>query len=870
MTELNSSELTIFPYDFTAADYDGNLNIHIWGLSKGTESTLLRITNFPAYAYLQLPDDPRWLIKENQQIVLNYIYQNIPALVNSSFQQLFKLYYYTERRSNFILLAFRNLAGLSLLRKLINGNVLKLPEGSIPVELFEDDISVIWKLRAYKQLNYSQWFKVNGTLVPEAERVSKLNLEYLIDYETIAPIPETETINWLLTPKIMDFRISILKDQIVNLSLVCSEYNSTDSSSAFRTLFEYSTQTNQNTIVQVPDEKALIDKLFTQIQTYDPDIILGFEILSKLYPYLDKKVKKIYPNLSRLKNGNTHMSTRRWQSSSYGYNEVNLLQMEGRISLDLYFYIKRTFKLDQYTYDSVMNHFQIQTNKELFIPTNQAQQIFDLFYKTEAWDEITQLSNIVGVSIMDLFTRGEQLRIFSIIYSQAVWSRYVIDYQTQPEIDLEGAFQFHVEEGIFENTIWYDFKRLYPSIIIAYNICYTTLINQFQVPNSQVNLIVGTNHKLVFQNKFVKAEVRKGILPIILTQKIEQRNQVSHQIKNSEGMTRSRLIKREKIIKATTNAFYGFLAIQEEKGTLSLLEAARSILYLARDYIENVKEKLETDYQAVVLYSDTDSVGYQLPEVKKEDLHIEARRILHEINVELKEPIQLAFDYVARFVLVKAKKYALLIQDEKGNPTDQIVRKGLLIGRSDAPDFAEKVYSDILDSVLLEKSYQESFDVLLNHAIQLVNGQVPIDQLSMVKKINTTYSATSTYFLKTFLDRLAKIGIQIKKGTEVEYVILNNGGSKIGEKMQLFSLYQEGDRIDYSYYLESSLSQVDDLFQLGYKNLLSKNTTVGYKLPKSRKRPIGLNQPTQIIALQYGGGLRLEDLRDWLKNSLKI
>ena len=59
-------DLTIFPYDFVAADYKDNLNIHIWGLNRNSESTLLRIDNFPAFCYLELPGD-----KNGMKIELN-------------------------------------------------------------------------------------------------------------------------------------------------------------------------------------------------------------------------------------------------------------------------------------------------------------------------------------------------------------------------------------------------------------------------------------------------------------------------------------------------------------------------------------------------------------------------------------------------------------------------------------------------------------------------------------------------------------------------------------------------------------------------------------------------------------------------------
>ena len=741
-------ELTVLPLEFVAVDSNETANIRIWGLNKSSEPVLLIVNNYPSTCYLQLPDDEKWSLPENRQIILNYIFYHVPTLVNADYSELNKLYYYKNKKDKFLILAFKNLNSLSVLKRLLSNtqHTIQISETeSIKVSLYEEDISMIDKFLAYTKLNYSEWFKVPA--VTNTEKISTLNNEYIIDFTKIQPLPESETINYVIYPKIMTFKGSIdQKGNFDKLTVVTSDLGIGN----YRNVYQFAVNDNTDINSSVTDESKLLDQLYHIIKTYDPDIIIGYELFTKFYSVLNKKQKK-FPNLSRLKNSESHISHLHWQSSAYGYVDLYVLQMEGRISLDLYQFIKRTTKLYSYRFDRVLENFKITPSTEYKSNVTQsALNVFDLFYATDMWTELLELSNIVGVSIYDLFTRGEQIRLFSTIYKQAVTSRYVINSEAQPDVEIEGALNFAVESGVYEDTIWLDFAKLYPSLIIANNICYTTMIvNTDDIDTNQINVITGTNHKQVFQTKYIKPDVRVGILPTLLREKIAQRDITKQQILSaSTPAMQNRYKKREKILKNTTNAFYGFLGVHEDRAKLSLIMAAVTVTYLGRDLTESINSKLELEYDAKILYNDTDSISFQKPGLLPSELYATAENIINDLNKDFEDPIRLALDKIGRFILLAQKKYAILEYDEKGEPTDNIIKKGLIVGRSDACQFAENVYSEMLDYILLRKSISETFNMILDWIIKLENDQIPLEDLSIVKKINTRYGATSTYWFK--------------------------------------------------------------------------------------------------------------------------
>ena len=79
--------------------------------------------------------------------------------------------------------------------------------------------------------------------------------------------------------------------------------------------------------------------------------------------------------------------------------------------------------------------------------------------------------------------------------------------------DYEGATVIEPVRGYYSNPIaTLDFSSLYPSIMMAHNLCYTTLLN----PRDKDKLSEDQFIRTPSGNYFVKASVRKGLLPEIL------------------------------------------------------------------------------------------------------------------------------------------------------------------------------------------------------------------------------------------------------------------------------------------------------------------------------------------------------------------
>ena len=256
-----------------------------------------------------------------------------------------------------------------------------------------------------------------------------------------------------------------------------------------------------------------------------------------------KDVGKDWRNIGRLKDEPCSMKCLSWNSDAYGYNKLNIFDAPGRISVDLLPYIKRDYKLAMYNLNAVGKHFLGETKvdlkaHEMFEIHKEMMDMIDhfrkitgvynekeafkkvkkmaksgemtvkefkkviraikgntliceyniqdsilvlrLFEKLNVWISLIELSSIVRVTPMEFFTRGQQVRCIAQLYHAASHKGIVLTQRDNDFIFFNGGKVEQPKVGFWELVICFDFNSLYPSIMIAYNICFTTLLRSVE------------------------------------------------------------------------------------------------------------------------------------------------------------------------------------------------------------------------------------------------------------------------------------------------------------------------------------------------------------------------------------------------------
>jgi len=176
---------------------------------------------------------------------------------------------------------------------------------------------------------------------------------------------------------------------------------------------------------------------------------------------------------------------------------------------------------------------------------------------------------------------------------------------------FEGATVIEPLRGYYDVPIaTLDFASLYPSIMMAHNLCYTTLLKSHN-PTLQADQFIRTPSN----NCFVKASVRKGLLPMILEDLLSARKKAKSDLKNEKDPSRRKVLDgRQLALKISANSVYGFTGAQV--GKLPCLEISQSVTAFGRMMIDMTKVEVEKQFcmsngyqhDAKVIYGDTDSV----------------------------------------------------------------------------------------------------------------------------------------------------------------------------------------------------------------------------------------------------------------------
>lgn len=135
---------------------------------------------------------------------------------------------------------------------------------------------------------------------------------------------------------------------------------------------------------------------------------------------------------------------------------------------------------------------------------------------------------------------------------------------------FEGATVIEPKRGYYNDPIaTLDFSSLYPSIIMAHNLCYTTLLKYDKQTKNNIqsdNITITPN-----DSKFVKVNIRKGILPEILENLLSARKAAKAELKKETDPLKQKVLDgRQYALKVSANSVYGFTGAQ--MGKLPCLE----------------------------------------------------------------------------------------------------------------------------------------------------------------------------------------------------------------------------------------------------------------------------------------------------------
>lgn len=324
----------------------------------------------------------------------------------------------------------------------------------------------------------------------------------------------------------------------------------------------------------VLDEHELFKALIRRVNDLDPDILAGWEIDSASWGHLQDRGAQLGMNLACAVSRSLRSRAKEDQSPSSdpnadpNVNQTSKFQVTGRICLNIWRVLKGEIALRSNAFEHAAQLLLHRHYPALRQPTLMSIYTGDsrehrlprpdlvvahllarvkacagLLNRTEILGKTCEFARLFGVDFFSVLSRGSQFKVESLLLRLGHLENFLAYSPSRPDV-VRMAAPEALPLVMEPKSAWYhepvvvlDFQSLYPSIAIAYNLCFTTCLGKvaetpafprvfganflFESPPSAPN----AEHVTVTPNgvAFVQKEIREGLLPKMLSELLDAR-----------------------------------------------------------------------------------------------------------------------------------------------------------------------------------------------------------------------------------------------------------------------------------------------------------------------------------------------------------
>jgi len=594
-------------------------------------------------------------------------------------------------------------------------------------------------------------------------------------------------------------------------------------------------------------ERELLERFGEYLAATDPDIITGWNIFGFDLEYLYKRAMRngVEPLWGRRTDVPSELVVKNLSSSALGNNELKMVPMVGRYVFDLFQDIKREHKLESYSLNNVSKHFLKDQKldmpvKEIFARFAEGNpqklgEVADYCMKdTELphaiMAKVCQIQNLVEmakacwVPLAFLSERGQQIKVFSQMAYKARQLGFLIPtFRRQGPADedkYEGATVLDAQTGAYYGPITaLDFASLYPSIMVAHNLCYSTLVMDPKYDN-----LPGVEYETFGPHKFAQNVV--SLLPTILTDLKAYRKKAKKLMAAAEGTPMEAVYNGQQLAyKISMNSIYGFTGAST--GMLPCVPIASTVTMRGRQMIEETKNYVEANFPgAKVRYGDTDSVMVEFDvQGRKGQEAIDYSWAQGELAAEqctklFKAPNDLELEkvYCPYFLYSKKRYAAKMYEKNKAGAIafKKIDVKGLQVVRRDSCPYVRETLNSLLEMILESDDPRPVIQFARQASADLVAGKVQMEKLMMSKQLASDYKVAMPHVAVRDKIKARAPGSEPQQGDRVQFVVaLAPKNGKLVEKAEDPAWVKEqGVPLDYQYYFTNQLKKpVCDLLE---------------------------------------------------------
>jgi len=362
-------------------------------------------------------------------------------------------------------------------------------------------------------------------------------------------------------------------------------------------------------VEMVDDEAAILERFAEIVREKKPDILVGYNSDNFDFPYLSRRAEILGVELDLGWDGSRIKTMRR------GF--ANATAIKGTVHVDLYPVMRRYMNLDRYTLERVYQ--ELFGEEKLDLPGDKLWEYWD---REELRDELfryslddvvatyriaekilplnMELTRIVGQPLFDIsrMATGQQAEWF-LVRKAYQYGELVPNKPSHSEFSKRrgrravGGYVKEPERGLHENIVQFDFRSLYPSIIISKNISPDTLTDE-----KDCDCHVAPEYGYRFRKE------PAGFVPSVIGEILSERVRIKGEMKRSDDpMERKILNVQQEALKRLANTMYGVYGYSRFRWYS--MECAEAITAWGRDYIKRTI-KIAEEFGFHTVYADTD------------------------------------------------------------------------------------------------------------------------------------------------------------------------------------------------------------------------------------------------------------------------
>ena len=610
------------------------------------------------------------------------------------------------------------------------------------------------------------------------------------------------------------------------------------------------------TVIVFKSEYHLLMGFKQFINDHDIDVLIGYNIMGYDLKYVLERAdlcscKTEFMKMGAIPGKPGRQESINWGSSARGKQDMVYIEAEGRVWLDMLPYIRMNNNFSNYKLTTVCKEIlQTEDKDDLKIKdmfryyrekdpvglalavnycTQDSNVVLKLWEKCLVFFDITETATTCCVPPFFIVAKAQQIRIVSQMLTYCYHHNILLESNIHKAGDnefYEGATVTDPIAGLYKNVVPFDFASLYPSIIQAYNIDYTTLVNDETIPDEDCHVLKWETHmacscpksdgskpkrtkdgrqKIIcatYKYRWLKHTTSrgyKGVIPTLIKNLIdarkntreiiaknkstiktlkqqEQTDDIKKQLDNLYSLN-DVLDKRQAAFKVSANSMYGIMGAAA--GYIPFLAGAMSVTKIGRDSIMKASTHLEKEYGGKVIYNDTDSAYTIFPSLNSKSME-ELWKYVNDVAEDIKKlflaPMKLEFEgkVYSRFLIFSKKRYVGLQSDEKGKIDDKWKISGIVLKRRD-------------NCKVLKDCYQHMIEFVLNHADELTK----LTHIQDYHKLRVEYKKEKTGITQKKRRENGDINTHLVEYEQKirEYESISRGNQTVRELMNIFDTY---------------------------------------------------------------------------------